>query len=546
MSARGGSTGEAGSWELWALRALLTALLGLTLALLLLSLHWPLIHDAPLMHYIAWRIGEGAVPYRDVVDMNMPGTYLVHMGALAVLGESDAAWRTLDALWLAATCGALTALCRPFGWRPALIASLLTASYHLAAGPARMGQRDFLIVAPLLLAAHLVATYRERGARSPILLVIAGAAVGMAVAIKPLPLLLLLPLAGAAVYRERSSSTAPSWPVPLAALALGAALPLLGVATWLATHGAIEPWWQMTLGFLIDVYVQLGAWHPTDGPQPNELYMLVMIALGALAVRLWWRERRLGARQALIGVGALYGIAHYVLQGKGFTYHAVPLVAFASALVATRMTLPGLRRWPVPGAAMILGVGLLVVVSALPAIRTNGFETLTRVGLGRLAAMERDLAICAASGDPVQVIGSTSQGLHALLRLHLRQPSPFLYDFSLLERQDTAVVQGYRAEFLSALTSDPPSCVLVEEDGWPTSGYERLGRFPQLVALLEDRYELRVQGNDFRIYGRKALTTLAPPARVTASDAPAPAQDAAAGAPGDLESPPKPSRSTPG
>ncbi|MEK7387507.1 MAG: hypothetical protein AABZ83_13790, partial [candidate division NC10 bacterium] len=42
---------------------------------------WPLVHDAPILHYIAWRIGEGAAPYRDLFDMNFPGVYLVHLAA---------------------------------------------------------------------------------------------------------------------------------------------------------------------------------------------------------------------------------------------------------------------------------------------------------------------------------------------------------------------------------------------------------------------------------------------------------------------------------
>ena len=43
------------------------------------SLGWPLVHDAPLMNYVAWRIAEGAVPYRDLFDMNFPGVYLLHL-----------------------------------------------------------------------------------------------------------------------------------------------------------------------------------------------------------------------------------------------------------------------------------------------------------------------------------------------------------------------------------------------------------------------------------------------------------------------------------
>ena len=52
---------------------LVVALIGLTARLLWLSRHWPLVHDAPIMHYLAWRISEGAVPYRDLFDMNFPG-----------------------------------------------------------------------------------------------------------------------------------------------------------------------------------------------------------------------------------------------------------------------------------------------------------------------------------------------------------------------------------------------------------------------------------------------------------------------------------------
>jgi len=61
-------------------------LAALTGALAWRSRGWPLIHDAPLMHYIAWRIGEGAVPYRDLFDMNFPGVYLVHVLAFRLFG----------------------------------------------------------------------------------------------------------------------------------------------------------------------------------------------------------------------------------------------------------------------------------------------------------------------------------------------------------------------------------------------------------------------------------------------------------------------------
>jgi len=48
------------------------------------SLAWPLVHDSAIMHYVAWLISQGAVPYRDAFDMNMPGVYLIHLVVLTL------------------------------------------------------------------------------------------------------------------------------------------------------------------------------------------------------------------------------------------------------------------------------------------------------------------------------------------------------------------------------------------------------------------------------------------------------------------------------
>src|SRR5882724_1288474 len=63
----------------------------LVVVLLVLSLPWPLVQDAPVMHYIAWRIGEGDVPYRDLYDINQPGVYVLHLALLRTLGAGDGA-----------------------------------------------------------------------------------------------------------------------------------------------------------------------------------------------------------------------------------------------------------------------------------------------------------------------------------------------------------------------------------------------------------------------------------------------------------------------
>src|SRR5262249_61750250 len=59
------------------------------------------------MHYVAWLPAQGAVPYRDVFDMNMPGVYLIHWAVLSTVGAGDLAWRLVDLAWLAGICGLL-------------------------------------------------------------------------------------------------------------------------------------------------------------------------------------------------------------------------------------------------------------------------------------------------------------------------------------------------------------------------------------------------------------------------------------------------------
>jgi hypothetical protein len=149
------------------------------------SRDWPLVHDAPLMHYVAWLIAGGATPYRDVFDMNLPGAYLLHGAVLATAGPGDLAWRLFDLGWLAVTAGLVFAYGARLADRWAgLAGALLFALYHVAGGAWRVGQRDFLLCLFLLAGAHGTARFVERGGgRAPLFW--AGLCLGAGVTLKP-------------------------------------------------------------------------------------------------------------------------------------------------------------------------------------------------------------------------------------------------------------------------------------------------------------------------------------------------------------------------
>ena len=164
---------------------------------------WPLIHDAPLMHYVAWLIDQGGVPYRDAFDMNLPGVYLLHLAVLRVGGAGDLAWRLFDLAWLAAIGALLWAYCRPVSDAVAAGAgAALFGLYHLSGGAWRAGQRDFLLCLFLLAGAYGVA----RGLEQPdgrLALLAGGLTLGAGMTVKPHAGLFWLVRAGVAAAGAR-------------------------------------------------------------------------------------------------------------------------------------------------------------------------------------------------------------------------------------------------------------------------------------------------------------------------------------------------------
>jgi hypothetical protein len=408
------------------------------------SRHWPLVQDAALLHYVGWLVAHGAVPYRDVFDMNPPGTHALHWAVVALAGPGDAAWRAVDLGWLAATCALAYRLVRPLG-TPATagVAAALVALYHLAGGPLRAGQRDFLLGAPLLLGAGGVARYCEGAGRAA--LVVAGLGLGAAATIKPfagLYALLCAAVALAAPTAPRAGSPPPGRPgararaVPgrarsragaLVALAAGtAAVPAL-LLGWLAAHGGLAAFADVFLGYVVPLYSRRFTGQGADW----SLGALTLGGTAAMLALLLAARPPARARAALVAAGGLYGAAHYVLQRRGWAYHLAPAgcflaVAAGAALGAWQRAGPG--RWAAAGRTAALGVAVLAAAAAVAGGLRAADGAAARTRLARVAAMERALAPLLAPGDRVQVLDGAGGALHALLRLGVRQPTRFLYD----------------------------------------------------------------------------------------------------------------------
>jgi hypothetical protein len=276
---------------------------------------------------------------------------------------------------------------------------------------------------------------------------------------------------------------------------------------WLARSGGLGPFWEVLTGYALPLYSQVEpvapwqalGWYRYGWPLWGSLGALALLGLAMPRVDAW------GARRLLAAAGALYGIAHFALQSKGWEYQLYPLALFCSALAASALARAGQaagspRRLIGPAA---LGLLALLVVT----LGAKGVEALETPWIGakarRVAAVVRDLEPLVPPGGSVQVMDTTEGGIHALLRLRLAQPTRFLCDFHFFHHAGDPRVEALRAEFQAGLAARPPAALVVFRDAWPRGGYERLEALPALARLLAERYRLAVEGDGYRIYAKR-------------------------------------------
>src|SRR5438034_4525779 len=455
------------------------------------------------MHYVAWLVSQGAVPYRDVFDMNVPGVYLLHLGVIRTLGEGDGAWRFFDLAWLGLTSAALFGFARRMGdaWS-GLGAALLFVLYHLSGGAWRAGQRDFLLALFLVVAAWGAARAWESGGdRGPLLW--GGLAAGAGLMIKPQAALFWIPCAAVAVWGARRAGALRALAIWCAA---GLAVPA-AVMGWLVWRGGAGAFLAIATGYVLPLYSRVGRVSVWEGVRWHVYGWQVwscLIVLGILGifVRI---EKPYDVRRWLALAGAVYGLLHFTVQGKGWEYHLYPLAVFLCALASVPIAAQAERAQSVRLSRALASVVLVIAIALLG---VKGVEAADARWIAdkeaRVSSLVRDLTGLVGPGASVQVMDVTEGGIHALLRLHLRQPTRFLYDFHFFHDERDSRIQALRAEFAGDLERGRPAAVVVFRDTWRRQGYERLKEFPAVGRLLESEYKLAVEGDGYRIYAKRS------------------------------------------
>lgn len=456
--------------------------------------HWPLVGDAPLIHYVVFLAQHGRVPYRQIFDPNMPGAYFVEWSVIHLFGPGALAWRLFDFGLLAAVAACSFALCRPHDWFAGIFAAGIFALIHDRDGLTELGQRD-LVMSVLLLAACvcLFSMLRRQGSRArPIALSLAsGFFLGFAASIKPTALFFAVPfliLSAVALVRRHRPAVAPI----LAAVA-GCAIPAIAILLYLIRVHALR-------AFVHTVF-RLAPYHSELWKEPWSWLTLHVVSSVMLPLFLLWlpvaaqQKRWKTFEGAILYCGVAAGALSFIVQSKGFSYHRYPSEAFLLLLIgldcaaALRRSSPGIRILSFAA----LGVGVLVVGagSARQALRYDWrdrqYDTMLQADLRRLGGTQ-------LSGD-VQCLDMASGCLDTLLEMQLVQSTGTLYDCYMFWPEPGREEDRAKQQFWTAISAHAPRVFIVNNRSCAPTGYNdgpygKLSRWPQFAAFLSAQYTL--------------------------------------------------------
>jgi len=455
------------------------------------SWRWPLVGDASLMHYVIFLLDRGAAPYRDIAEMNMPGSYLAEWAAMHSFGGGELAWRLFDlALCLLATL-AMAVIATPVDWAAGVWAGALFLLIHGRDGIQQLGQRDLTLTVCLLCGyAFLFAALRRE--RTWMALPF-GLLAGFAVAVKP-TLLPLGPLALLLAAWQLRRTGKPVWRLLLTGAA-GLLLCWLCIGYFLWREGAVGVF-ATTIRDMVAYHAQLGR-RGAGYLLLHSFSPLMPLLLGwlfLLAVRPKRPDRCPNWERIHLAVALGIGLLSYLSQGKGYPYQRYPFLAFLLLLLAIDFAAAlrerGLTR-VVGAGTLAYGVLILATVSAYKAGQADG------ANLGTVGLLRQDLQALppADLSGGVQCIDSIVGCTNVLYRMRLVETSLVFYDEFLFGPATMPAVRENRDRFWKDLQRKPPKVIVVTAPLFPDGpdNYAKLALWPQFDSYLRQRYSLLLQ-----------------------------------------------------
>ncbi len=477
--------------------ALVAAIAVFAIRYAIVSIHWPLMVDAPIMHYVNLLMQHGAQPYGDITDNNLPGAYLTDRWAMAIFGAGDLGWRIYEFFLFAALAAAMIVIARPTDPLAGFVAGGLFLLVHGAEGPDYAVEREQVMT--VLLLWGFAALFRSVRLRRPWLMAVFGVLTALAGSIKPTVAPLALLVLGMALFALRRREV--RWGRYLAWALAGFAAVFALILGFLLVHHALGGFW-FVLSKITPAYVALK--RPSYAHLLSKIFPKSLLPLLAAGLVLAIAGRRWGWERWALAMGALFGAFSYLVQGKDYPHHRYTFICFLfllccmEAMGALRRS--GWRLWV--GVATLLFL-LLVTVPHYwrvlgQVVDHSDFAIGLEADLRALGQPDPRVVL----DDKVQCFDLVAGCLNSLYHLGIVENSHFTGDMLLFSPRDTRAVSYYRQLFWKRAQADP-AAVLVFTNEWyfGTNSFGKIDTWPQFRSYLAANY-VEVRSRTFPLEDR--------------------------------------------
>jgi hypothetical protein len=460
-------------------------LIAVAIPLVVLTYRWPLIGDAQLFHYSHFLIEHGFTPYRDIPDINMPGTYVLEGLAIRLFGGTDLAWRVYDFTLLGVLGAAMIVIARPYDWLAGLFAGVMFALLHVNHGPWNSVQRDEIMTVLIMVGCAFLFEGLRR--RKPWLLFAFGLSLGMASTLKPTVAPVGLVLLVMAAWHLRKEHVAIAhyveWGVGGAATAVAIAM------AFLIKHHAFWDFIQR-MRELLPLYTGMDRaipWRLLRYALPWETWIILPFAMLAALAPVKWK----GWERWAIVVCIAFGAFSYVAQGKGYSQHAYPLGATVLLWAGLELTdAMQSAKWTRPIGMAGIAAGILIAVPGY-------YRHIRIITPQNEYALSLESDLTHMGGDQlnrkIQCLDMIYGCYSALYHLGLIQSTGEMGDILLFAPQKSPMIDHYRDLFWDAMVANPPEVIVLSKewfDRYPT--FSKIQMWPKFANYLQENYRIAV------------------------------------------------------
>lgn len=508
---------------------------GFLLLELALSISWRMEVDSPILHYVAFLIDEHYyIPYKDIFDTSMPGTYLFHLAIGKLFGYGDLAFRIVDIILLLYLLAITFFMMSDLSIIVGLSSSIIFGILYLGYGPTMSLQRDYVGIIPIATALFLVKS-SSLSKRRTIKAFVIGALFALSSSIKPhlaIGLPALITYISLNVNLEGHKGQIwffRSWLKFCFFTALGFILILSLPFLWLWSKGGFPYFWDMFSNY-IPLYIQLTSDHRVISGFTRTIYLfvsyqklggmqilLVPTALGTYIAFSVLEKKPAKIKFVLLLLGLLFLYSIYpVFAGQFWPYHWMPFIYFGSLcasllLLSTKQVSSSLYQRVIPLVVFLffLLIGLrpssnfLRQVSGLPPAPPTE---------GRVDEIANFLTKDLQPTDKVQPLDWTGGAVYGMLISEAVVATPYIYDSHFYLHSENQYILNINKNLIKNMKRELPRFIIdVDPSKKAGIGYGRIYEngietFTELKNILENNYETVYEGNGFKIMERKNIT----------------------------------------